>query len=79
LYDFVTIKWHSEVTTMEWTEEELSELTRQYARIGYVQGERWPAPPDHLKPADLLELFRRIPDGGGRDGYFAELARTAPS
>ena len=64
---------------MEWTEEELSELARQYARIGYVEGERWPAPLDHLKPADLLDLFRRIPDGGGRDGYIAELARAARS
>jgi hypothetical protein len=65
------------VATMEWTDLQRAELAREYARIGYVEGERWPAPPDHLKPADLLDLFRRIPDGAGREGYFAELARVA--
>jgi hypothetical protein len=64
---------------MEWTEEEISELARQYARIGYVEGELWPEPQGHLKPADLLDLFRRVPDGAGRAGYIAELARGARS
>jgi hypothetical protein len=27
--------------------------------------------------ADLLALFRRIPDGAGRAGYFAELAKLS--
>ena len=62
---------------MEWTDEQRAELVREYTRIGYVAGERWPAPPDHLTPADLLELFRRIPDGAGREGYFAALAKLA--
>jgi hypothetical protein len=61
---------------MEWTDHQRAELAREYARIGYVQGELWPAAPDHLKPADLLNLFRRIPDGAGREGYSAELARA---
>ncbi len=60
---------------MEWTELQRTELAREYARIGYVLGERWPAPPDHLKPEDLLALFRRIPNGAGQAGYTAELAR----
>jgi hypothetical protein len=64
---------------MEWTEDQRAELAREYKRIGYVAGERWPAPPDHLKPADLLDLFRRIPDGAGREGYSVELAKTARS
>jgi hypothetical protein len=62
---------------IEWTELQLAELAREYSRIGYVAGELWPAPPEHLKPEDLLALFRRIPDGAGRTGYFAELARVA--
>ncbi len=61
---------------MEWTEPQRAELAREYTRVGYVAGERWPAPPDHLKPEDLLALFRRIPDGAGRAGYTAELAKT---
>ena len=60
---------------MEWTETQRAELASEYARIGYVAGERWPAPPDNLKPEDLLALFRRIADGGGREGYIAELAK----
>jgi hypothetical protein len=61
---------------MEWNENQLAELASEYSRIGYVSGERWPAPPDDLKPEDLLALFRRIPDGAGREGYSAELAKT---
>lgn len=62
---------------MEWTELQLAELAREYSRIGYVDGDRWPAPPEHLKPEDILAIFRRIPDGAGREGYFAELAKIA--
>jgi hypothetical protein len=62
---------------IEWTEQQLAELAREYARIGFIAGELWPAPPEHLTPADLLLLFRRIPDGGGRAAYFAELAKLA--
>ena len=61
---------------MEWTERQRAELASEYSRIGYVSGELWPAPPDHLKPEDLLALFRRIADGAGREGYTAELAKT---
>ena len=62
---------------MEWTETQRAQLAREYSRIGYVAGEWWPAPPDHLTPEDLLGLFRRIPDGAGRIGYTAELAKSA--
>ena len=61
---------------MEWTEAQRTELAREYKRIGYVEGERWPAPPKQLLPEDVLALFRRIPDGAGRAGYAAELAKT---
>ena len=62
---------------MNWTEQQRAELAREYDRIGYVPGERWPAPPAELTPADLLALFRRIPDGAGRAGYMTALATRA--
>ena len=62
---------------MDWTEEQRVILTREYRRIGYTPGDRWPAPPDSLTPADLLKLFERIPDGAGRDGYVVELGKYA--
>ena len=64
---------------MEWTERQRAELAREYARIGYVEGERWPAPPPMLTPDQLLALFRRIPDGTGRAGYVAALAEAGPA
>jgi len=60
---------------VEWTDQQRAELARQYARIGHVQGDLWPAPPAHLNPEDLLVMFRRIPDGAGREGYIAELVK----
>lgn len=62
---------------MKWTDQQRAELAREYARVGYVAGERWPAPPPELTPLQLLELFRRIPDGSGRAGYTAALADAA--
>ena len=59
---------------MDWTDEQRAELGREYARVGYVAGEHWPAPPPELTPTQLMELFRRIPDGAGRAGYAAVLA-----
>lgn len=61
---------------MGWTEQQQRELAQEYARIGYVAGERWPAPPAELTPDALLALFRRIPDGAGRAGYMAALANA---
>jgi hypothetical protein len=58
---------------MDWTEEQRADLAREYTRVGYVTGERWPAPPPELTPANLLALFRRIPDRAGRAGYMAAL------
>jgi hypothetical protein len=60
---------------MIWTEQERTELAKQYNRIGYIAGERWPAPPDHLTPQDLLALLRGIADEAGRAGYVAALGR----
>ena len=62
---------------MEWSEQQRAELAAQYARVGWVDGERWPAPPSELTPDEILALFRRIPDGAGRDGYAAALADAA--
>jgi catechol 2,3-dioxygenase-like lactoylglutathione lyase family enzyme len=62
----LTSKW-------TWTDSQRAELARQYARVGYVQGELWPAAPDTLSPTDLLELFKTIPSDAGREGYMAAL------
>jgi catechol 2,3-dioxygenase-like lactoylglutathione lyase family enzyme len=58
---------------MDWTDSQRAELARQYTRVGYVQGELWPAPPDTLEPAAFLELLKSIPTGAGRDAYIAAL------
>jgi len=54
-------------------------FAREYARIGYREGERWPAPPQALTPAEQLALLRRVPDGSGLAGYQAVLAADAES
>ena len=62
---------------MTWSERQRAELAEQYRRVGYIEGERWPAPPPELTPEELLALFRAIPDGAGRAGYMAALAQRA--
>jgi hypothetical protein len=59
---------------MEWTDSQRAELARHYARVGYVQGELWPAAPANLEPADVIAILKAIPDGAGREGYVAALA-----
>jgi catechol 2,3-dioxygenase-like lactoylglutathione lyase family enzyme len=59
---------------MPWTDSQRAELARHYGRIGYQQGELWPALPDNLDPADVIALLKTIPDGAGREGYIAALA-----
>ena len=62
---------------MDWSDSQRARLAEEYARIGYVPGERWPAPPADLTPDQLLALFGRIRDGAGRAGYMAALAELA--
>jgi hypothetical protein len=62
---------------VNWTDQQQAELAGHYARIGFAQGQRWPAPPPELSPEQLLALFRRVPDGAGRAGYMAVLAEAA--
>jgi catechol 2,3-dioxygenase-like lactoylglutathione lyase family enzyme len=59
---------------MDWTDSQRADLARHYARIGYAQGELWPAPPANLEPADVIALLKAIPDGAGREAYIAALA-----
>lgn len=59
----------------QWTDEQRAESARHYERIGYKPGELWPAPPDHLTAAQILELMRRVPDGAGLAGWRAVLAK----
>jgi hypothetical protein len=61
----------------DWSASEKVELAQHYARIGYVAGELWPAPPPELSASELLEVMRLIPDRGGRAGWMAALARRA--
>src|ERR1044072_2919188 len=63
---------------MELTDSQRAELARQYTRIGYVQGEVGPAPPDTLEPAAFLELLKSIPSGAGREAYIAALKGGKP-
>ena len=62
---------------MTWTDSQRAELAREYARVDYRAGDRWPAPPEETTPADLLALFKTIPDGAGLEGYAAALARRS--
>jgi hypothetical protein len=60
---------------MTWSGQQRLRLADEYARIGYVPGEHWPAPPPSLTPDQLLAMFASIPDGAGREGYMQALAR----
>jgi hypothetical protein len=62
--------------TVAWTDEQRAESARQYERIGYKPGELWPAPPEHLSAAQILDLMRRVPDGAGLAGWRAVLAAS---
>jgi hypothetical protein len=62
---------------MDWTLEQRAELAEQYARIGFLKGERWAAPPPDLTPEKLLALMRTIPDGAGHSGWLAALRANA--
>ena len=62
---------------MEWSDSQRTRLAQEYARIGYIPGEPWPAPPSELTPDQLLALLGRIKDGKGRTGYMAALATLA--
>jgi len=59
---------------MHFTDSQRGEVTRHYTRIGYVQGDLWPQPPDSLEAADFIALLKTIPDGAGREAYIAALA-----
>jgi len=60
---------------VNWSEQQRVRLADEYARIGYVPGEQWPAPPPNLTPDELLTMFASIPDGAGRRGYMDALAK----
>lgn len=46
---------------MEWTEPQRAELAREYSRVGYVAGELWPAPPEHLNRKIFSHCFAGSP------------------
>jgi hypothetical protein len=56
-----------------------ADFTREYDRIGYRPGERWPAPPPELTRSELLVLLRKVPAGAGVGGWLKVLAeRSSP-
>ena len=64
---------------MPWTDDQRAELDREYKRIGYVVGDRWPAPPCDMTPGEIMSLLHRVPAGSGRAGYIAVLESAAKS
>jgi len=60
-----------------WTDSERKELDREYSRIGIREGELLPAPSRDVSTDVFLAMLRLIPDGGGKAGYVAALARLA--
>ncbi len=60
-----------------WDDEARAELQREYERIGYREGERWPFPENIHEPAAFLALLRRVPDGAVLDGYIRALGEAA--
>jgi hypothetical protein len=55
------------------------DFRREYDRIGYQPGERWPAPPPELGPSELLALLQSVPTGAGVAGWVAALAARSKS
>jgi hypothetical protein len=64
---------------VDWTADQKAELARQYARIGFLKGQRWEAPPPHLTPEQLLAILQSIPDGAGLTGWQAALRAIPPT
>jgi hypothetical protein len=62
---------------MEWSDAQRGQLRQELERIGYESGELWPSPAWNFAPEEFLALYARIPDGAGRRGYEAELAKLA--
>lgn len=60
-----------------WSQEQRSQLTRAYERIGIRAGERLPAPPFD-DPETILRLLATIPDSAGAAGYLKALAEFRP-
>jgi hypothetical protein len=61
------------MATMGWSNEQRSALEREYKRIGYRLGERWPAPPHDTRPDEFLALLRSVKTGSGLQGYVQAL------
>ena len=58
---------------MTWTDARKEELRREYSRIGYADGERWPFPDPEPTPEQYLALLRSVLDGSGLAGYLEAL------
>ena len=58
-----------------WTDSQRKELDLQYVRIGIRDDDRLQTPSKRLSAQELLAMLRLIPDGAGKAGYEAALAR----
>jgi len=62
---------------MHWTEQQIEQARREYARIGIDDGELLPAPRVQLSPAEFLDMMAKIPSGAGIIGWHDALRRLA--
>ena len=62
---------------MHWTDQQIDQARREYARIGIRNGELLPEPRRKLTPAQYLEMMERIPTGAGAAGWHAALHALA--
>jgi hypothetical protein len=54
---------------MHWTDQQIEQARREYARIGIADGELIPTPRRELSPRQYLELMAGIPTGAGAAGW----------
>ena len=62
---------------MHWTDLQIEQARREYARIGIDDGELLPMPRRKLSPAEFLAMMARIPSGAGVRGWHDALRTLA--
>jgi len=62
---------------MHWTDQQIEQARREYARIGINDGELLPTPRRTLTPDEFLDMMATIPDGAGLAGWHAALRKLA--
>ena len=64
---------------MEWTSNQREALAREYARVGFGEGELIPSPADPTlsDPETFLSFLRSIPAGAGVPGFLQAMRLRA--